>query len=221
MAKDKLNLNDPNRKYRIAQYARVSREEQKLENQLIVLEDEVKRHPNWEVVQTYTDKSSGANKSRPGLDLMLADAKDKKFDIIICTKLDRLARSVLNLANICKDLDDWGIGIKFVEQNFDLTTAEGTLIRNILSATAEFELELIHSRTVDGQERARREGKIIGRPKSKLSDYQINKAKEILAENPNISQRKLAEQFIGIDRKQLIRELKALGILKDSSTGTV
>ena len=86
------------------------------------------------------------------------------------------------------------------------------MIRTVLGAIAEFELELIHSRTVDGQERARREGKIIGRPQRSLSDYQINKAKEILAQNPDISQRQFAAQFNGIGRRQLIEELRTLGI---------
>ena len=93
-----------------------------------------------------------------------------------------------------------------------MTTAEGKLLRNFLSAIAEFELELIHSRTKDGLARAKREGKTLGRPKSTLSEYQINKAKELLEENPDMSQRQLASQFLGIDRKQLIRELKARGI---------
>ena len=198
---------------RVVRYARVSREEQKLENQLLVMDNEIARHPNWTIIETYTDKSSGANQSRPGLDRMMDDARAHKFDLIICTKLDRMARSMLNLSKLCKELEDLKIGLKFIEQDIDTTTPEGKLLRNFLGAVAEYELELIHSRTRDGQARAVAEGKIIGRPKSKLSDYQINKAKEILANDPAISQRKIAEQFIGIDRKQLVRELKALGIL--------
>ena len=203
---------------RIALYVRVSTEEQNLSNQIHILEDEVNRHKNededevWEIYETYSDKLSGANQSRPGLIKLLNDAKDKKFDLVLATKIDRIARSSLNLMKICNDLDKWGIGIKFVEQNFDMTTAEGKLLRNFLSAIAEFELELIHSRTKDGLARAKREGKTLGRPKSTLSEYQINKAKEIIEENPDISQRQLASQFLGIDRKQLIRELKARGI---------
>ena len=212
MAKDQLNLNDPNRKYRVAQYARVSREEQKLENQLIVLERMVSAHPDWSVVATYTDKASGANQNRPGLDKMMEDAKKGNFDLIICTKLDRMARSILNLANLCKDLDEWHIGLKFAEQAIDTTTAEGRMVRTILGAIAEFELELIHSRTKDGQERARKEGKVIGRPKTTLSDYQIQKARDIVAQNPDISQRQFADQFNGIGRRQLIEELRKIGV---------
>lgn len=197
---------------RIALYARVSRQEQNLENQLIVLQDEVARHDDWEVVGIFQDKSSGANQSRPDLDRMMKDARSKKIDMILATKLDRMARSTLNLAKLCDELDRLNVGLKFVEQNIDLSTPEGRLIRTVLGAIAEFELELIHSRTKDGQERARREGKVIGRPRNTVSKYQIDKARQILAENPDISQRQFADMFEGIGRKQLIEGLRAAGV---------
>lgn len=203
-------------------YARVSRDEQNLDNQLLILRDAIADHNAkvqadnkgslWIVVDEYTDKLSGANANRPGITRLMQDAEDGKVGLILATKLDRIARSSLNLANICAKLDKWQVGLKFIEQPIDFTSPEGRLLRTFLGAIAEFELELIHSRTKDGQARARREGKIIGRPKTSLSDYQIQKAKEILAANPDISQRQFAEQFIGIGRRQLIEELRKLGI---------
>lgn len=203
-------------------YARVSRDEQNLDNQLLILRDAVKEHNDkvredgkgieWITVDEYTDKLSGANASRPGINRLMQDAEDGKINLILATKIDRIARSSLNLANICAKLDKWQVGLKFIEQPIDFTSPEGRLLRTFLGAIAEFELELIHSRTKDGQARARKEGKIIGRPKTVLSDYQIQKAKEILAANPDISQRQFADQFIGIGRRQLIEELRKLGI---------
>ena len=203
-------------------YARVSRDEQNLDNQLLILRDAVKDHNDkvredgkgieWITVDEYTDKLSGANASRPGINRLMQDAEDGKINLILATKIDRIARSSLNLANICVKLDKWQVGLKFIEQPIDFTSPEGRLLRTFLGAIAEFELELIHSRTKDGQARARKEGKIIGRPKTVLSDYQIQKAKEILAANPDISQRQFADQFIGIGRRQLIEELRKLGI---------
>ena len=204
---------DKNKITRVCLYARVSTLEQNLDNQLLVLQNEVDRHEDWVVVGTYTDKASGSNQNRPGLDAMMNDmVRQKKVDLILCTKLDRFARSVLNLSKTCKELDELKVGLKFTEQNIDTTTPEGRMVRTMLGAIAEFELELIHSRTKDGQARARKEGKVIGRPKTNLSDYQIDKAKQILAENPNISQRQFADQFNGIGRRQLIEELRKLGI---------
>lgn len=203
-------------------YARVSRDEQNLDNQLLILRDAVKEHNDkvredgkgieWITVDEYTDKLSGANASRPGINRLMQDAEDGKINLILATKIDRIARSSLNLANICAKLDKWQVGLKFIEQPIDFTSPEGRLLRTFLGAIAEFELELIHSRTKDGQARARKEGKVIGRPKTVLSDYQIQKAREILAANPDISQRQFADQFIGIGRRQLIEELRKLGI---------
>ncbi len=201
-----------NKKVRVALYARVSRPEQNLDNQFLVLHDEVEKNPDWVVVSEYFDKASGSNQSRPGLDHLMDDCRRGMVDMIVATKLDRIARSTLNLAKLCEELDTLNVGLKFVEQGIDTTTPEGRMVRTMLGAIAEFELELIHSRTRDGQERARREGKVIGRPKNTLSDYQIQKAKSILASDPDISQRKLAEQFDGIGRRQLIEGLKTAGI---------
>lgn len=211
-----------NKPIKIGIYARVSRDEQNLDNQLLILRDAVKDHNDkvredgkgieWITVDEYTDKLSGANASRPGINRLMQDAEDGKIDLILATKIDRIARSSLNLANICAKLDKWQVGLKFIEQPIDFTSPEGRLLRTFLGAIAEFELELIHSRTKDGQARARKEGKIIGRPKTVLSDYQIQKAREILAANPDISQRQFADQFIGIGRRQLIEELRKLGI---------
>ena len=203
---------------KVGLYARVSTEEQNLDNQLLILREEVKRHNEqdkkvqWIIFNEYTDKATGANQNRPGLKKLLEDAKEHRIELILATKIDRIARSTLNLSNTCHKLDEWKVGIKFTEQNFDMTTPEGKLLRSFLAAIAEFELELIHSRTKDGQARAIKEGKIIGRPARVLSDYQIEKAKSILAENPDISQRQFADQFQGIGRRQLIEELRKLGI---------
>lgn len=202
------------KKVRVAVYARVSRPEQILDNQFLVLRDEAEKHADWVIVSEYSDKASGANQSRPGLDAMMAAARKGGIDLIVATKLDRIARSTLNLAKLCDELDRLGVGLFFVEQGIDTTTPEGRMVRTMLGAIAEFELELIHSRTRDGQERARREGKVIGRPKSTLSVYQIEKAKAIIEKDPAISQRKLAEQFDGIGRKQLIAGLISAGIIK-------
>ena len=140
-------------------YARVSRDEQNLDNQLLILRDAVKDHNDkvredgkgieWITVDEYTDKLSGANASRPGINRLMQDAEDGKINLILATKIDRIARSSLNLANICAKLDKWQVGLKFIEQPIDFTSPEGRLLRTFLGAIAEFELELIHSRTKD------------------------------------------------------------------------
>ncbi len=198
-------------------YARVSTDQQTTDNQIIRLDDWAKSN-NWTVYEHYTDVASGRLTRRPALDRLLMDAKLHRFDCIIAVKLDRMGRSVINLCDIVEKLNSWGIGLKMLDQEIDTTTSSGRFTLTILSAVAELEREMIVERTKDGQARAVRQGKTLGRKKVTLSDYQISKARSILAENPDISENKLAKQFEGISRNTLISQLHSLGILPVQKT---
>lgn len=195
----------------VALYARVSTDKQTTDNQILRLNDWAERS-GWEVYDRYIDVASGKLARRPAIDRMLSDAKAHYFNLVVAVKLDRLGRSVVNLRSVVEELTGYGVQIKMLDQDIDTTTASGRFMLTILSAVAELERELISERTKDGLARAEKEGKKIGRKKAELSEYQINKAKQILAEDPNISQRKLAEQFDGIGRRQLIECLTTLGL---------
>lgn len=194
-------------------YARVSTDKQETDNQMIRLR-EVAKNRGWEVYDEYIDIASGKNAHRPDLDRMMKDAKSHKFDKIIAVKIDRLARSVTNLSNLMNDLFNWGIGVEFLDQPIDTSTPSGKLTLTILGAIAEFERELIHDRTVDGLKRAQKDGKSLGRKATTLSPYQIEKARTILTENPNISMNALSKQFIGISRHTLVKCLKEEGLIE-------
>lgn len=196
----------------VALYSRVSTPGQDPENQISRLID-VAHHRGYEEYQSYSDIASGANPRRPALDLMMNDAKNGKISHIIATKLDRLARSTINLLSLMQQLDSWNVTVEFLDQPIDTSTPAGKMMIAVLGAMAEFEKELIHDRTIDGLARAKAQGKTGGRPKRELSKYQIEKAKRILADDPNISPTKLAEQFDGISRNTLLRLLKEEGII--------
>lgn len=142
---------------------RVSTQDQDLENQRIRLEEFCKFR-DWDIVRTYSDKISGLKDSRPGLNQMLLDARKKKFDVVVSVKLDRLGRSTGHLLQLVEELNHYGVDIAFTDQPIDTTSSMGRFTFQILSAVAEFERELIRERTISGLERARRNGKIIGRP---------------------------------------------------------
>ena len=197
---------------KVCLYARVSTEEQNTDNQILRLR-EVATARGWDVVEEYVDKASGKDARRPALDKMMNDAKKHRFDKIIAVKLDRIARSVVNLFNLMTDLDNWNVKIEFLDQPIDTSTAYGRMILTVLGAVAEFERELIVDRTNAGIQRAVAQGKTLGCPKKTLSDYQIDKARQILSENPNISMNKLASQFDGISRNTLLKLLKQEGII--------
>lgn len=197
----------------VALYARVSTYDQTTENQMERLIQYAKIR-EFEVYDTYQDTASGANLHRPQLDHMMDDARRHKFDIIIATKLDRMMRSVVNMSNVLAQLQSYNISIMLLDQPIDTSTPVGRMTTTILSAVAEFERELIHDRTKDGIDRAKREGKKLGTPKKVLSDYQLEKLKKILEADPCISQRKLAQQFQGISRNTLIKLAREEGYQK-------
>lgn len=203
---------------KVALYARVSTKDQTTDNQTIRLRSYAKTRV-YEVVDEYVDVASGKNAHRPELDRMLADAKQHRFEKIIAVKIDRVGRSLINLKNIVDNLEKWNVGLEMIDQDIDTRSASGRLMINLLGAFAEFERELIVERTRDGLARAKKQGKKLGNECKTLTPYQIDKAKRILAENPNISQRKLAEQFEGISRTCLISGLRDLGLISGRQTG--
>lgn len=156
---------------RVATYLRVSTEEQNLENQRIKLTRFIEMK-GWNHVKDYQDIISGIKDKRPGLDMLRRDARYRKFDVVLSVKLDRLGRSIKELLFLVAELEHFGIDIAFTDQAIDTTTPTGKLTFTILGAVAEFERDLISERTKAGVERARIEGKRIGRPKLKISRSQ-------------------------------------------------
>lgn len=189
-------------KTKVALYSRVSTREQDNDNQLARLR-KIAEVRDYEVIGEYIDVASGANQNRPELNAMLSLAKKGKISKILAIRLDRLARSVVNLSDLVGNLENWNVGLEIIDQPIDTSTASGRLTYTILSAVAEFERELIRDRTKDGLARAKAEGKTIGRPKRQLSDYQEEKLKAILREEPKISMRALSKHFDGIGRTRL------------------
>jgi DNA invertase Pin-like site-specific DNA recombinase len=97
-------------------------------------------------------------------------------DVIIVTKLDRLARSVIDLLNIKARLDDKGVELRILAMNFDSSTPTGKLVLNVFGAIAQFEREMMLERQKEGIAKAKAEGKYKGRAPTAMA-----KAGEILA----------------------------------------
>lgn len=150
-----------------ALYARVSTSEaegkQDPENQLIRLRAYAEAREYAETVE-YIDHASGANPNRPALLEMMSDARGGELGAIFIVKLDRIMRSTIHLLEVVNDLERWGVALVCLDQPIETNTASGRMLTTIISAVAEFERELIRERTRDGLERARRQGKRLGRP---------------------------------------------------------
>ena len=151
---------------RVALYARVSTVEQHPEVQLDPLRSYAAAR-GFEVAGEYVDHGiSGAKVRRPALDRMLADARRRRFDVLACVKLDRLARSVHHLTAMGQELSALGVALIVLDQRIDTTTPTGKLLFHVLGSIAEFERDLIRERTCAGIEAARRRGARIGRPRA-------------------------------------------------------
>ncbi len=198
---------------RVALYARVSTHDQITENQMMRLVN-VARERGYDIIGKFEDHASGADAKRPELDKMMQLAKLHKIDRVMATKLDRIGRSVVNVANLFADLKRYGIDVELLDQPIDTSTPVGAFTQTILSAAAEFERELIRDRTLDGLARANKAGKHGGRPKRELTSYQRDKIEEIIKKNPNISNRNLAAQFTGISYNTLIKLAREEGFIK-------
>lgn len=119
----------------------------------------------------YQEKVSGTTANRTELKSCLDYVRDG--DVLVITKLDRLARSTLHLHKIVDGLNKKKVGFKVLDQSIDTTTKEGRLMFAILASIAEFETELRKERQMEGIEKAKANGVQFGR-KSKLSSTQIS-----------------------------------------------
>jgi DNA invertase Pin-like site-specific DNA recombinase len=148
-------------------YARVSTDGQTLDAQLAQLKQAGAEKIFSETVSgIITDR----RQLRKAIDCLSAG------DILIVTKLDRLARSTRDLLNTIAMITERGAGFKVLDNPaMDTTSAHGRLLLNILGSIAEFERELIRSRTGEGRARAKARGVRFGR-KPKLTLHQIKEA---------------------------------------------
>jgi DNA invertase Pin-like site-specific DNA recombinase len=119
---------------------------------------------DWQLSE-YVDKASAGDlRGRRGWRQLLEDAHRHRFDLVMVWKLDRFARSALDALYWLEQLDGYGVGLKILTQDIDTTTSAGRLVFTVLAAVAEMERELIRERVKAGVERARSEGRQLGRP---------------------------------------------------------
>ena len=150
---------------RTALYARVSTQDQTLENQLPALRDYAAAR-GWEVVAEFTDEASGADLSRPGRAKLLAAAKSREIDAVLVYRLDRFGRSTRDLVNTWAELDDLGIRFVSLTEQMDFGSPSGKVMFSVIAAMAEFERDLISERVKRGMATARKKGRHVGRPLS-------------------------------------------------------
>jgi DNA invertase Pin-like site-specific DNA recombinase len=148
-------------------YARVSTLDQHVENQLTELQAYAQRR-GWTAVE-YVDRGvSGAKDRRPALDELLKAARRRRFDALVCWRLDRLGRNLRHLILLLDELQALGIAFVTLGEGIDTSTPAGRLQLHILSAIAEFERSRIQERVVAGLARAKAQGRKLGRPEREI-----------------------------------------------------
>jgi DNA invertase Pin-like site-specific DNA recombinase len=148
-------------------YARVSTTKQESDNQLAQLR-EFARALGWELVAEYVDHITGKHSDRDQFQLMFRDASRRKFDVLLFWSLDRLSREgALETLQHLNRLTSYGVQWRsLTEQYLDSTGMFRDAVISILAVVAKQERVRLSERTKAGLERARKQGKVLGRPKA-------------------------------------------------------
>ena len=173
-------------------YARVSTVGQKLDVQLDRLSD---------CDRIFKEKVSAGTRDKR-LELKKALDFVREGDVLIVTKLDRLARSVVDLSNIVQLLEEKDVDLVVLDQGINTTTIYGRLQFNILAAIGEFERGLITERSREGREKAIANGVRFG-VRAKLSDEEIDEMVRLF-ETDELSKNDISEIY-AISRSSVYR----------------
>lgn len=150
---------------RCALYSRVSTCLQDPENQLQELRRYVEAR-GWTAVE-YVDRGvSGAKDRRPELDRLMADAARRRIDVVVCWRLDRFGRNLRHLVVAIEELTAAGVAFVSLGESIDTTSPTGRLLLGVLGSFAEFERARIRERIMAGLQRAKAQGRRLGRPKA-------------------------------------------------------
>jgi DNA invertase Pin-like site-specific DNA recombinase len=190
---------------RAAVYIRVSTDGQTTENQRRELQ-EVASRSGWKVIQVYEDAGISGTKGRdkrPAFDRLCKDATRRKFDVIMAWSVDRLGRSLQDLVVFLNELRGIGVDLFLHKQGMNTTTPAGRMLFQMCGVFAEFEHAMIRERVMSGLERAKSEGKTLGRPKvSPKVEHAIRKAR---LNDPSVGMIKLAKRLgVGVSVVQRV-----------------
>lgn len=166
MSEEKINV--------AAIYARVSTEEQTLEQQLKPCIDYCKSR-GWDYI-VFEEKASGAKETRPQLDIMMQGLRSRRAQAVVVYKLDRLGRSLKHLLQIQEELKNKHIAFISLTEGFDTSTPMGRFGVSIMGALAQMERELISERTRLKLTYLKGQGVRLGRPPGAKDKKQRRKA---------------------------------------------
>jgi DNA invertase Pin-like site-specific DNA recombinase len=198
---------------KIALYARVSTKDkgQDTENQVAQLR-EFTAAQGWTVVHEYVDRATAKHSDREQFQKLFSDASQRKFDLVLFWSLDRFSREgVLETLNHLRRLEAAGVGFRsFTEQYLDSCGLFKDAVLSILATIAKQERIRISERTIAGLEKARKQGRIGGRPR-----LIVNRDELARLDSEGLTMAEIGEQ-LGISAASVCRMLKAHRIQRTS-----
>lgn len=197
---------------RVLIYCRVSRVDQHPEAQQF----ELRRYAEargWTIVRELVDHGvSGAKESRPAFNQMMADARHRRFDILLVHKIDRLGRSLRHLLFTIDQLVELKIQFVSMNEGIDTGSITGTFMLHILGALSQMERSKLSERTKLGLERARRQGVRLGRKRPNVSDEAIEALNSLSV--------RTAAKKLGIS-KSFVHKFRARRVKASEQSGTL
>ncbi len=191
---------------RVAIYIRVSTAGQEAANQLDQL-----RHfatsQGWTITQEFKDVASGSRGDRRGFHALMAAASQHRFDLVLFWSLDRFSREgVATTLRHLQLLESWGVGFRsFTEAYLDSLGIFKDAILALLATLAKQERIRLSERTRAGLERARRDGKQLGRPRLRID--LVGQVSQLLKRKPAMPLREIARRFkIGLGTVHCIKQ---------------
>jgi DNA invertase Pin-like site-specific DNA recombinase len=156
--------------------------------------------------------TSGAAARRPVLDELLADARAGRFDVVVVSALDRIARDVVRLVMALDALERAGVSLVSLREGLDFRGPMGRAMASLLGAIAEIERAAIRSRVNAGLAAARAKGKTLGRPRYTMTGEELAEVRSLIGRG--VSLRRIA-------REGLVKTFDARGNCKVPSVATM
>jgi DNA invertase Pin-like site-specific DNA recombinase len=189
-----------------ALYMRVSTKNhgQTTDTQALALRDYAERR-GFQIVDEYADEGiSGAKDRRPQLDRLMADARKRRFDAVLVARFDRFARSTKHLVLALEEFSSLGIDFISLNESIDTSTPMGRMVFTVVAAVAELERSIIKERVQAGVDRARCQGRSLGRPKVEVNPHYV-----VALRNDGLSWNEIADK-LGVGRGTVCRAFESL-----------
>ena len=166
---------EPDAASKVALYIRTSTENQS--ESIKLQKDELQsycQNRGWAIFDTYVDFGfSGKDTDRPQFQRMLQDAQEGQFNIVLVTKIDRFARSIIDCLTNVEKLESYSVSFAATSQPIDTTSSMGKLTLQIMAAFAEFERTIINERMQAGRIAAEKRGVVCHRPKKHIPEKKL------------------------------------------------